>query len=122
MQRQNYKPSSNPPLSHGVRVGDLIYVSGQVAFDANGQVVPGGIEEQTRQTIENLRAVLEGMGSSLDKVFKTTCFILDKADFAAFNKVYAEYFGANPPARSTVAVKELMRADLVVEIEAIAHV
>lgn len=109
-----------PPLANVTVAGGLVYVSGQVGFDAHGRTVPGGLAAQARQTLTNVKAALESAGSSLDRVIKTTVFLVDAADFAAMNAVYAEFFGAHPPARSTVAVKELMRPDLLIEIEAVA--
>lgn len=97
----------------------MLYTSGQIPLDpTNGQVVEGGIKEQTVQVMKNLEAVLEEANSSFGNVFKTTCFLSDMGNFAAFNEVYAEYFTGNP-ARSCVAVKELPKGVLV-EVEVIA--
>ena len=107
------------PFSKGVRAGDFVYVSGQVAFGDDGLLVPGGIEAQTRQTLNNVQAVLEEAGCKMSDVVKCTCWLDDARDFGAFNKTYGEFCGDVPPARSTV------RADLMidakVEIEAIAY-
>ena len=115
-------PAAVGPYSQAVRVGDLVFTAGQVALDpATGKLVEGGIEEQTRQVLQNLAAVLEAAGSSLDKVVKTTVFLKDMGDFAAMNAVYAEFFPTDPPARSTVEVSALALGALV-EIEAIGSV
>jgi len=115
-------PAAVGPYSQAVRVGDLVFTAGQVALDpATGKLVEGGIEEQTRQVLQNLAAVLEAAGSSLDRVVKTTVFLKDMGDFAAMNAVYAEFFPTDPPARSTVEVSALALGALV-EIEAIGSV
>lgn len=107
------------PYSAGMKIGDFIFVSGQVgAVDNNGKVIEG-IEAQTRQVMERLKGVLEAGGSSLDDVVKTTVFITSAADFARMNEVYAGYFPVNPPARSTVVVS-LVKPEMLVEIECIA--
>lgn len=117
-------PAAIGPYSQAVRVGDLLYTSGQVALDpATGAAVAGGIEEQTVRVIENLKAVLTAGGASLGQVFKTTVFLKDMGDFAAMNAVYGRYFAADgvvAPARSTVEVARLPK-DGLVEIEVIAH-
>ena len=86
---------------------------------ATGELIAGGVEEQTRQVLNNIRNVLEAAGSSLEHVVKTTVFLQDMNDFAKMNAIYAEYFGENPPARSTIAVAALPKGGLV-EIEAVA--
>ena len=107
------------PYSAGVSVGDLIFVSGQIPTDANG-ALPEGIEAQTRQSIENVRTVLENAGSDLRHVVKTTVFLKNMDDFAAVNAIYAEYFdGEVKPARSCVQAAKLPK-DMPLEIEAIA--
>ena len=107
------------PYSAGVRFGDLIFVSGQIPTDANG-ALPEGIEAQTRQSIENVRTVLENAGSDLRHVVKTTVFLKNMDDFAAVNAIYAEYFdGDVKPARSCVQAAKLPK-DMPLEIEAIA--
>ncbi len=115
-------PRSTSPLSQAVRAGELLFASGQVAASpATGTTVEGGIREQTQQVMENLKAVLEAGGSSLDAILKTTCFLTDMNDFAAFNEVYAGYFRGRRPARSAFEVARLAGA-YVVEVEAIASV
>ena len=113
-------PAAIGPYSQAIRTNGLVFTSGQIPLDpASGLVVAGGIEEQTRRVCENLKAVLEAAGSSLNRVVKTTCFLADMNDFAAFNAVYAEYF-QEKPARSCVAVKTLPK-NVLVEVEAIAE-
>lgn len=118
-------PGAIGPYSQGVRIGNLVYTSGQVALDpATGQLAPGGIEEQTRRVLENLKAVLAAAGSDLSRVVKTVVFLKNMADFAAMNAVYATYLapaGAVAPARSTVEVARLPK-DALVEIEVIATI
>lgn len=121
MQRHTYCPSTNVPLSKAVRCGDVWYLSGEVGVDpVTGEIVPGGIEAQTEQVLENLKRTLEAIGSSLEKVVKTTVFLTDVNDFDKMNAVYRRYFPNDPPARSTVGVAALARPGLVVEIELIA--
>ena len=114
-------PVAIGPYSHAMVSGNLVFTSGQIPLDPVSAEVKGtGIKEQTEQVIKNLAAVLDTAGSSLVQVVKTTCFLADMADFAAFNEVYAKYFSGKP-ARSCVAVKELPRKVLV-EIEAVAEI
>lgn len=114
-------PDAIGPYSHGTAYGDLIFTSGQLPVCKRlGGVVEGGVEAQTRQSLENLKSVLEAGGGSLETVLKTTCYLADIADFAAFNGVYQAYFLADCPARSCFAVKDLPMG-VRVEIEAIAH-
>ena len=113
-------PQAIGPYAQATVVGGLVYTAGQIALDpASMQVAPGGVPEQTVQVMKNLAAVLEAAGSSLSKVAKTTVFLVDMADFAAMNEVYAKAFGDHRPARSTVAVSGLPRG-VRVEIECIA--
>jgi len=115
-------PNAVGPYSQAVKTDNLVFTAGQVALDpATGQVVEGGIEEQTRQVLTNLKAVLEAAGAGLDTVTKTTVFLLDMGEFSAMNGVYAEFFPENPPARSAVQVAALPLG-VRVEIEAIALV
>lgn len=118
-------PAAIGPYAQGVRVGNLLFTAGQGGLDpVTGQVVSGGIKEQTERTIQNLKAVLETGGSSLTQVVKATVFLKDMNDFAAMNAVYASYFvndSGNLPARTTVEVSRLPR-DILVEIEVVAEV
>jgi 2-iminobutanoate/2-iminopropanoate deaminase len=116
-------PAAIGPYSQAVRVGEMLYASGQVALDpATGQLVSGGIAEQTTRALENIKAVLAAAGLDMTHVIKTTVFLKNMSDFAAMNEIYAKYLapdGAVPPARSTVAVAALPK-DALVEIEVIA--
>jgi 2-iminobutanoate/2-iminopropanoate deaminase len=110
------------PYNQAVVIGNLVYTSGQIPLDANtNNMVAGGITEQAKSVLENLKAVLEGAGSSLSKVVKTTVFLKDMGDFASMNAVYGEYFDAKTaPARTTIQAARLPK-DALVEIEAVAH-
>jgi len=120
ISHSDHAPKVYGPYSQAITVGNLIYTSGQIPLDpASMEVVAGGIKEQTTQVLANLRAVLQAAGSDLDRVVKTTVFLVDLADFAALNEVYAQAFGAHKPARSTVAVAGLPRG-VRVEIDAVA--
>ena len=113
-------PAAIGPYSQAVRVGNLVFTSGQIPLDpATGQLVTGDLTAETRRVLDNLAAVLAAAGASFDDVAKTTIFLTDLADFAAVNALYAERFGGPPPARSTVQVARLPR-DARVEIEMIA--
>ena len=112
-------PAAIGPYSQAVKVNGMVFTSGQIALDPEtGAIVEGGIKEQTTRICESLKAVLTAAGSSLEKVVKTTCFLADMADFAAFNEVYGGYF-TGKPARSCVAVKTLPK-NVLAEIEVIA--
>ena len=111
-------PAAIGPSSQGWTVGDLIFVSGQIPANPATGAIPQGIAAQAEQSCRNVAAVLEAAGASLEHVVKTTCFLADMGDFAAFNEVYARYF-TSKPARSCVAVRELPKGVLC-EIEAIA--
>ena len=114
-------PEAIGPYSQAVTVGDFVFTSGQIAINpASGAVEATTIEAQTEQVCKNLAAVLRAAGSSLEKVVKTTCFLADMGDFAAFNAVYATYF-TGKPARSCVAVKTLPKGVLV-EIDTVAEI
>lgn len=113
-------PAAIGPYSQAIRVGDLVFTSGQIPLTPDGEIAGEDIRSQARQALENLRQVLEAAGASLDSVAKTTCFLQDMADFAAFNEVYADYFRKNP-ARSCVAVRTLPK-NVLCEIEAVAAV
>jgi 2-iminobutanoate/2-iminopropanoate deaminase len=108
-----------PPYSPVVVSDDLVFTAGQVALDAAGQLVPGGIEEQTRQALDNVETCLAAAGCTLDDVVKTTVFLQDLGDFDAFNQAYASRFAKPYPARSTVQVG--LADGLLVEIEAVAR-
>lgn len=115
-------PAAIGPYSQAIRVGNLIYTSGQIPINpVTGQFVEGGIKEQTRQSLTNVKAILEEAGTSMANVIKTTVFMADMADFADMNGIYAEFFAEPFPARSAVAVKTLPKGALV-EIEVIAEV
>ena len=113
-------PPPAGPYSSGVRQNGFVFLSGQIPLDPQtGQLVTGSIEEQTSRVLENLKTVLEAAGLSLDHVMKTTVFLKDMNNFSRMNEAYGKYFGAIPPARTTVEVARLPR-DVQVEIEAIA--
>lgn len=112
-------PGAIGPYSQGITVGGFFFTSGQIPVDPATGTAPEGIEAQTHQSCKNIGALLEAAGTDFSKVVKTTCFVADMADFAAFNAVYAEYF-TSKPARSCVAVKEIPKG-LLCEIEAIAE-
>ena len=111
-------PGAIGPYSQGYEVNGMVYTSGQIPVDPATGEVPEGIAAQAEQSCKNVGAILEAAGTGYDKVFKTTCFLAEMADFAAFNEVYAKYF-TSKPARSCVAAKELPKGVLC-EIEAIA--
>jgi 2-iminobutanoate/2-iminopropanoate deaminase len=115
-------PKAIGPYAQGIVANGLLFTAGQIALDpASGEVVPGGVAEQTARVLENLGAILTAAGSGLDRVVKTTVFLADMADFGAMNEVYARVFGDHKPARSTVAAAGLPRG-VRVEIEAVAEV
>ena len=114
-------PAAIGPYSQAIKVGELVFVSGQLPIDpATGAFAEGGIKELTRQSLTNMKAILEEAGTSMANVVKTTVFLADMNDFAAMNEVYAEFFAAPFPARSAVAVKTLPKGALV-EIECISQ-
>jgi len=113
-------PKAIGPYSIAVQTGQMVYTAGQIGLDpATGEIVPGGIEAETRQVLTNLKNVLEASGSSLGDVVKTTVFLRDMADFAKMNAIYGEFFNQQPPARTTVAVAGLPKGGAV-EIDAVA--
>ena len=112
-------PAAIGPYSHAYEVNGIIFASGQIPVNPATGEVPEGIEAQAEQSCKNVAALLADAGSSIEKVFKTTCFLADMADFAAFNEVYGKYF-VSKPARSCVAVKDLPKGVLC-EVEAIAE-
>ena len=114
-------PAAIGPYSQAIQVGGLVYTSGQLPINPEtGAFVPGGIKEQTRQSLTNVKAVLEEAGTAMNRVWKTTVFLADMGDFADMNSVYAEFFSTPYPARSAVAVKTLPKGALV-EIEVVAE-
>lgn len=118
----NQAPAAIGPYSQAVKVGSLVFVSGQIPVDpATGEFAGPDIETQTHQSLKNLKAILEEAGSGLDKVVKTTVFLQDMKDFAAMNGVYAQYFKEPFPARAAVQVGRLPK-DALVEIECVAEV
>lgn len=113
-------PKAIGPYSQAIKANGLVFASGQIPLDpATGQIVSGGIREQTERVLDNLKAVVEGAGSSLDRVVKTTVFLADMDEFGEMNEVYGGYFPEAPPARSTVEVSRLPRG-VRVEIDLIA--
>jgi reactive intermediate/imine deaminase len=113
-----HAPGAIGPYSQGYVVNGFVFTSGQIPVDPATGEIPAGIAAQTEQSCKNVAAILEAAGSDLNKVIKTTCFLADMGDFAAFNEVYAKYF-TGKPARSCVAVKTLPK-NVLCEIEAIA--
>jgi 2-iminobutanoate/2-iminopropanoate deaminase len=115
-------PAAIGPYSQAVRVGNLVFVSGQIPLDpATGQLVGGDIGVQTEQVLENLAAILEAAGSSLAQVVKATVYLRDLGEFGRMNEVYAKFFRENPPARATVQVARLPR-EAALEIDVVAEV
>ncbi|MBD2872880.1 RidA family protein [Paenibacillus arenilitoris] len=112
-------PAAIGPYSQAIKLGGLLFTSGQIPLDASGQLAEGGIEEQTHQVFRNLEAVLAEAGATFSDVVKATVFIKDMNQFGALNAIYASYFGDHKPARSTVEVARLPK-DVLVEIEVIA--
>jgi 2-iminobutanoate/2-iminopropanoate deaminase len=113
-------PKAIGPYSQAIKANGFIFTSGQTAFDpSTGKIIEGGVVEQTERTLQNLKAIVEAAGSSLERAVKVSVFLKDMNDFAAMNEVYARYFPKNPPARSTVEVARLPR-DFRVEIDLIA--
>jgi 2-iminobutanoate/2-iminopropanoate deaminase len=114
-------PAAIGPYSQAVRIGDLVFTSGSIPLRPDGSMVEGDVALQTAQVMENLQNVLAAAGTTLAHAVKCTCFLADMNDFAAFNEVYARYFGDDAPARSTVEVARLPR-DVRVEVECVAWV
>jgi len=114
-------PSAIGPYSQGIRVGNLVFVSGQLPINPGTGALVSDIKEATRQSLENVKAILLDVGASMDSVVKTTVFLRDMNDFMAMNEVYATYFLTSPPARVAVQIAKLPK-DAIVEIEAIAVV
>ncbi len=114
-------PAAIGPYAQAIRVGDLLFTSGQIPLLPDGTLLGGDVRAQTEQVLSNLQAVLEAGGSSLAHVIKCTCFLADMNDFAAMNEIYGSFFSSEPPARSAVEVARLPK-DVRIEIEAIASV
>ncbi len=114
-------PAAIGPYAQAVRVGDLVFTSGQIPLLPDGTLLDGDVRAQTEQVLKNLQAVLEAGGASLESVVKCTCFLADMNDFAVMNEVYGSFFSSDPPARSAVEVARLPK-DVRIEIEAIASV
>ncbi|MDR4498312.1 MAG: RidA family protein [Candidatus Scalindua sp.] len=113
-------PDAIGPYSQAISFGNLIFVSGQIPIDPlSGEVVKGGIYEQTRQVLENIKKILEAGGTLMQNILRTTIFLTNMDDYSAVNEAYAQYFPENPPARSTVQVNRLPK-DVNIEIDAIA--
>lgn len=113
-------PKAIGPYSQAIQTETMVYTAGQIGLNpATSELTGSDVEEQTRQALTNIRNVLEAAGSNIDQVVKTTVFLKDMNDFAKMNAIYAEFFGENPPARSTIAVAGLPKGGLV-EIEAVA--
>ncbi|MFS0615541.1 RidA family protein [Lederbergia ruris] len=117
----NQAPAAIGPYSQGVIVNQMFYSSGQIPLNPEGEIVSGGVVEQTHQVFRNLQAVLEEAGATLETVVKTTVFIKNMDDFATINEVYGSYFSSHKPARSCVEVARLPK-DVLLEIEVIAQV
>ena len=113
-------PAAIGPYSQGIRVGNLLFVSGQIPLNAQGAVVGDNIAAQTNQVLANLKAIIDAAGMALSDVVKCTCFIKNMDDFAGFNAVYSEYFGSILPARECVEVTKLPK-DALVEVSVICH-
>lgn len=115
-------PFQGAPYNQAIRIGDLVFVAGQLGISLEtGDLVGPSVQDQTEQIMRNLAAILEASGSGLDKLVKTTVFLLDLADFGGMNEVYAQHVGDRPPARSTIGISQLPSGARV-EIEAIAHI
>ena len=119
MSRKQVFGASHVPLSPAVRAGDTVYVSGQVPVGPNGQIVDGGIEAQTKQVLENVKAALALADATMEDVVKTTIWLEDARDFGRMNAVYGTYFPKEPPARTTVESRLMI--DIKIEVEAIAY-
>ena len=117
----NQAPDPIGPYSQAVIAGNFLFSSGQIAIDKQtGKIVPGGVEEQTRQVLKNIEAVLKSVNSGLQDIVKVTIYLSDMNDFSIVNQIYTEYFGKTKPARSTVEVNRLPK-DVSIEIDCIAY-
>ncbi len=115
-------PKAIGPYSAGIQLGNLVFTSGQIAIDPQtGNLVPGGIVAETRQTLTNIKQILEAAGSGMDTIVKMTVFLRDMNDFGLMNPVYAEFFTENPPARTTLQAAALPKGGAI-EIDAIAYI
>ncbi|MFZ7102417.1 MAG: RidA family protein [Peptococcaceae bacterium] len=115
-------PKAIGPYSQGVKIGDFLFVSGQLPINpANGELLTNNIQEETKQSLENLKAIVEEAGVSFSNIVKTTIFIKDMNQFSLINEIYAQYFPGNPPARSCVEVARLPK-DANIEIEAVVYI
>lgn len=115
-------PQAIGPYSQAIQAGPMLFVSGQIALDpASGDLVSGDVQAQTKRVMENIKAVVEAAGGSLDSIVKCTIFLKNMSDFARVNEVYGSYFDKAPPARATVEVSQLPK-EVEVEIDAIAHI
>ena len=113
----------NPALSPGIRVGDLLFISGNVGTDSSGTLVgPGDCEAQSRQVMANVRAIAEAAGTTIQDAVKITCFLTNISDYAAYAKVRSETWPSSPPASSTVIVAALVRPEYLVEVEAVVRI
>ena len=117
--RSPQAPPAIGPYTPAIKAGNLLFLSGQIPLDESGVLVPGGIQEQTQQVMQNIAALLSAAGASFSQVVKTTVYLLDMNDFAAMNEVYARFVADPPPARATIQVSRLPR-DARVEIDVIA--
>lgn len=117
----NQAPAAIGPYSQAVKVGNLLFVSGQIPLTSTGQVVAGDVAAQTKQVLDNLKNIIEAAGVQLSDVVKCSCFLKNMADFASFNAVYTEYFGAILPARECVEAARLPK-DVLVEVSAICAI
>ena len=124
-QRTPIRPQGvapNPALSPGIRAGDFLFISGNVANDSSGNLVGAGdCEAQTRQVMANIRAIATAAGATMQDVVKITCFLTDVADYPAYGRVRSETFPNDPPASSTVIVAGLVRPEYLVEVEAVVY-
>jgi len=118
--RPGQKMAPKAPYSPAIQLGNLVYVSGQIGMDPATQKLAGTFQDEVRQCLENLKAVVEASGSTMDRVLKCTVFLTDISNFKAMNEIYITYFPSDPPARSTVAVKELV-AGAAIEIDCFTY-
>ncbi|MBC7331434.1 MAG: RidA family protein [Synergistetes bacterium] len=119
----NLAPKAIGPYSQGIKCGNFLFVSGQIAIDpVTGEVIKGDIKAQTRRVLENIKAIVEAAGGTMESIVKTTCYLRDIALFKEFNETYSEFFGENPPARTTIEVSSLPKENALLEIDAIAYI